>query len=191
MSLREQLAFARARLRRRDGHKPGWRDVTDLRTEYYFATTARGYEQRARQYFMAYPNFYYFSACGRPCYLPLNPALRIGGPDWAVTEGWPCEFRTRHDRSSGPYCYSRNPGRKLGERVKVIGQLRGQPIRNDIGQVSDIWDVIWLPKSLATRNQHLLREAREGQCYYAYAPDMWLGNIGVRDWSGACDSFAP
>lgn len=95
-----------------------------------------------------------------------------------VTEGWPCEFYSQHDKSRGPHCYSASMSR--GDLVRVVGQVRGQSRRNEIGEVSDIWDVLLVPGDKVTRNADQLKEARPGW-YIAYAPDIWLGNTGWHD----------
>ncbi|MBP9827500.1 hypothetical protein KBC99_03415, partial [Candidatus Saccharibacteria bacterium] len=128
MKIRTRIAIICEHFRHREGHKPGFADVTPIRTERYLVLTDGGLIERERQYFLARPNFFYFRGCGRPCYLPLNPGPQIGGPDWAVTEGWPCEFVSKHDRSSGPYCYC-EVGQQQGDKLMVIGQIRGQYIR--------------------------------------------------------------
>jgi hypothetical protein len=160
---------ARQRLRRRHGHPPGRVDVSTV---------------EPGRSFLAVPNFYYFEACGRPCYLPLYsaPSHDTGKP---VTEGWPCEFYSRHNRSRGPHCYSQSQGE--GDGVLVMGQVRGQSRRNEIGQVSDIWDVILLPPRKATRNAEYLEH--RGDMFVAYAPDIWLGNTGWHgiEWRPAAD----
>jgi len=164
LNLKRELSFLRERLRRREGRKPSAEDVSI------------SYPGRP---FNATPNFYYFAQCGRPCYLPIYPGPRLGGRDWAVTEGWPCEFYSRHERTAGPHCYCET-GVKPGDWVQVVAQVRGQMITNEIGHRSDIWDVILLPREKATRNVGLLVPADQ-ESYYGLASDMWLGNTG---WHG-------
>lgn len=189
MSIKRELRIMREKLRRRDGHKPGSVDASEAIEEVVFYLRepifgGNGTVQQVRQpTFMARPNFYYFESCGRPCYLPLFPAPVRGGKDWAVTDGWPCEFRSRHNRSAGPHCYCDGPDQQ-GDWVQVIGQVRGQMTQNEIGQQSDIWNVVVLPVQHATRNVNYLQviPLDSGLTrYYAFAPDMWLGNTGWRN----------
>lgn len=159
-----RLKYLKQRCRRRSGHRPGLDDVTHMQ----YGTE-----------FFARPNFYYFEKCGRPCYLPLNPAPYIGGTDWAVTEGWPCEYYVPRNQSTGPYCIGKSSGR--GDWVRVIGQVRGQLITNEIGQSSDVWDVILITRQTAVRNNWRLQRFGYTDLWIAYAPDMWLGNTGRRN----------
>lgn len=184
-----KLRHLKQRFRLRGGHRPGRRDIRTDR-DYIgagFGTDIVG----PSTLFLARANFFYFEGCGRPCYLPLNPAPRIGNKDWAVTEGWPCEYYvpSSHKKpDDGPYCFDK--AGKDGDWVRVIGQVRGQPITNDIGQVSDVWDVIKISDARATRNRELAESHRfvsmvdpgfidEGPIFFiVYAPDIWLGNTG-------------
>ncbi len=130
--------------------------------------------------FLVQPNFYYFEGCGRPCWLPLNPAPKRGGPDWAVTDGWP----TEPDYADYKYIkrnYVLDDPDMVDNYVRVIGQVRSQMTVNEIGQKSDIWDVIAIPPEKATRNTHLIAETDADGNYIVYASDLWLGNTGWRD----------
>lgn len=161
------------RLKKRSGHKPGLNDVV-------IDGLIDGIRHTETIYVR--PNFYYFEGCGRPCYLPLNPAPRIGGKDWAVTEGWPCEYYipiSRKKPNDGPYCFSKTS--HDGDWVKVIGKVRGQLITNEIGQTSDVWYVLEVSYG-ATRNLDLAerRQLPNGSYWYVlYAPQMWLGNVDL------------
>ncbi len=189
MDFKRELRIMREKLRRRDGHKPGYVDASETFEEvvYYHREPIIGgnstIRQVAQEIFTARPNFYYLESCGRPCYLPLFPAPIRGGKDWAVTDGWPCEFRSRHDRSAGPHCYCEGPDQP-GHLVYVLGQVRGQMTQNEIGQQSDVWNVMMLPSQHATRNVDYLQviPLDSGTTYYyAFASDMWLGNTGWRN----------
>jgi hypothetical protein len=164
------------------GHLPGRQDVS---------TMAFGYR------FFAVPNFYYFQSCGRPCWLPLYqlPTEKSA----FVTDGWPCEYYGPN-HSSAPSCI-RPPSRRTpsemadravrdsGDRLLVLcqtarlstGRAAGA-IRNQVGQSSDIWDMVALPKSYISSDSpaigKLTQVSRMPGFYQAFAPDIWLGNTG-------------
>ncbi len=168
------LKHLKQRLRRRSGHKPGLDDVmVDGNTDGH----------RSTEEIYVRPNFYYFVGWGRPCYLPLNPAPRIGGKDWAITEGWPCEYYIPYSMmtpTDGPYCFDKT--NRDGDWIKVIGFVQGQEITNEIGQSSDIWYVIEVEAEKATRNVNLAetRQRPDGSMYYIlYGSKIWLGNYHV------------
>ncbi len=161
--LKRKLGRFYQRCRRRHGTRPGFFDISSMiRGEPFYAT----------------PNFYYFEGCGRPCYLPLNPAPKRGGKDWAVTDGWPLEL--------DPKRFARYPGGYISafhkldyaDRVLVIGEVTGENAVDEIGQESDLWYVIACPPNKVVRNAHLIQERDEkGNCI-VYANSLWLGNTG-------------
>jgi hypothetical protein len=163
------------------GHLPGRQDVS---------TTASGHR------FYAIPNFYYFQSCGRPCWLPL---YRLPTEQSAfVTDGWPCEYYGPN-YSSAPSC-TRPPSRRTasemadpavrssGDRLLVICQttrLTGSAaatIRNQVGQSSDIWDMVAVPKAYISSDSPAAGQMTQVSgmrgFYEAFAPDIWLGNTG-------------
>lgn len=169
--------YIRQRFLDRAGHKPGLLDVVE--------------PQRGSP-FWARPNLYYLQQCGRPCWLPIfaAPATIMPGwqnQDWAINTGWPCEHYRPHNKPAGPYCYSRTSHR--GDLLRVVGQVSGdlcEELTNEIGQRSDIWNIVLVPSVRVLRNHSLLihvpaGKENSGGYYYAFAPDIWLGNLGWRD----------
>lgn len=165
------------------GHLPGRQDVS---------TVAPG------QRFYAAPNFYDFQSCGRPCWLPLYQRPTEKSP--FVTDGWPCEYYEPDSTSSGSFCLKPPPGRGPNEmadpairnscdRILVICQVtiigKGQAaetIRNEIGQSSDIWDMVALPGSHISSDSVVAGRLSQipgmPGFYEAFGPDIWLGNTG-------------
>ncbi|HTU08901.1 MAG TPA: hypothetical protein VMG13_25360 [Trebonia sp.] len=166
------------------GHLPGRMDVPTM---------------TPGQRFYAVPNFYYDQSCGRPCWLPL---YEVPSEDSAfVTDGWPCEYYGPND-SPSPSCVTPPPGRARGvmadpaqkdsgDRLLVLCQTRkqgngqaAQDIRNQVGQDSDIWDMVAVPKAYISSDSPatgLPQVPGMPGFYEAYAPDMWLGNTGWHD----------
>jgi hypothetical protein len=159
------------------GHLPGRKDVS---------TMSPG------KRFYAIPNFYYDSSCGRPCWLPLyeSPSEQSA----FLTNGWPCEYYGPN-YSSEPSCVrpprQRTPGemadpsqRNSGDRVLIICQVRSQAtqdIRNQVGQSSNIWDMVAIPASYISPDSpagRLRRVPGMPGFYEGFAPNMWLGNTG-------------
>ncbi len=149
------------------------------------------------QRFYAVPNFYFFQSCGRPCWLPL---YQLPTEESAfVTNGWPCEYYGPNT-SSEPSCLQppsqrtpsemRDPAnRNSGDRVLVVCQVTqiskeqvADTIHNEVGQSSDIWDMVAVPKSYistdSTAAGHLHQVPGMPGFYEAYGPDIWLGNTG-------------
>lgn len=163
------------------GHLPGRQDVS---------TMSPGHR------FYAIPNFYELQSCGRPCWLPLYQSPTEHSA--FVTDGWPCEYYGPN-YSSEPSC-TRPPSRRKpsqmahpaqrnsGDRVLVVCQVRGratQTIGNEVGQSSNIWDMVAVPEShissdsaAAGRLKHV--PGMPG-FYEAFGPDIWLGNTGWHD----------
>ncbi len=138
--------------------------------------------------FYARPDFSAFPTCGRPCWLPLY-RQPVETPSGLVTQGWPCEYYSSRSVSSCAYPPHRpesevwDPNNKnSADRVLIICQVYGQPIKNDDAQVSAIWDLVALPKSEAVvssgSSASLLPVHGMPGFYESYAPDMWLGNTG-------------
>lgn len=150
-SLRTRVFAAWSRVRPHQGHKPGWSDV-------------RGHGLP----FEARPNFYYFEGCGRPCWLPIYPEPRIM-VGCSLTRNWPFELWKPP-----------NGSRVGGHYVKVIRQVRGEGVRNEILQYSDVWNLILIPKEhIDPRTRHLTDQDPEDDRYYlGFAADLWLGNTG-------------
>jgi hypothetical protein len=167
------------------GHLPGRQDVS---------TMASGHR------FFAVPNFYYFQACGRPCWLPLyqQPTEQSA----FVTDGWPCEYYGPN-YSSAPSC-TQPPSRRTagemadpavkdsGDRLLVICQTTRlnagsatPTIHNQVGQGSDIWDMVAVPKAYISSDSpaagRIAQVSGMPGFYQAYAPDIWLGNTGWHD----------
>lgn len=170
MSLRGMLEKFRTQFPpTRHGHEPGPVDVSTM---------------ESGEIFEARPNFYYFEACGRPCYLPLysQPSHAFGLP---VTEGWPCEYYDAHSKGRGPHCVERN--RPDGDWIQVVGQVRGQRLRSEHvlasgeHESSDIWDVVEVPVEKLRADAPALVESSAKYYALAYAPDIWLGNTGWHD----------
>lgn len=177
MYLKYIPGYIRQRLIKRSGHKPGELDVIE---------PLRGSP------FWARPNFFYLQQCGRPCWLPIfaAPCTTLAGwsnADWAINTGWPCEYYQPHDNNVGPHCYSCTT--RDGDRLNVVGQIKGglcETLTNEIGQRSDVWNVVLIPPRHVHRNHHLLLHTPigaddQGGYYMAFAPDIWLGNLGWRD----------
>lgn len=147
------------------GHEPGRDDVSTMESGHYFYAT---------------PNFRYH-AMGRPCWLPINPGPKLGDGTgtWPVTKNWPCEFYGPHIPIFGFAGLSWR--HRPGDRLKVIGQVRGPVVKNDIGQTSDIWNVVLIPFGRVVRNQQLLTEFDDVGIPFGFAPDIWMGNTGWHD----------
>jgi len=163
------------------GHLPGRLDVSTM---------------TPRRRFYAVPNFYYFQSCGRPCWLPLYELPTEQSA--FVTDGWPCEYYGPN-HSSAPSCLRppagrtplemADPGlRTSGDRLWVLCQtthlatgVLAQTIRNQVGQSSDIWDMVALPSSHLSPDSPasgLAQVPGMRGFYEAFAPDIWLGNTG-------------
>jgi hypothetical protein len=164
------------------GHLPGRDDVSTMAPHHQF---------------YAVPNFYFFTSCGRPCWLPLyqQPTEQSA----FVTDGWPCEYYGPN-YSSEPSCTQPPTQRTVaemadpadkdsGDRLLVVCQLRqlgnGQPaptIRNQNGQSSNIWDMVAVPASYISRDAPVVGKLSPvpGMPGFdeAFAPDIWLGNTG-------------
>jgi hypothetical protein len=181
MDLRERLYLIRAKLKRRRGHKPGWSDIRpalqvvekDLGAHLVNprqSKLASDEELKAALPFWARPNFYYFEGCGRPCWLPVYPEPRIM-KGCSLTLNWPYESWQPPDGSP-----------IMGHFVEVLRQVRGERLRNEILQYSDIWNLIRIPQDrIDPRTRHLAKPAPDGDGYVGYAADLWLGNTG---WHG-------
>lgn len=167
------------------GHLPGRFDVSTM---------------TPRHPFYAIPNFYDFSSCGRPCWLPLyqEPTEQSA----FVTDGWPCEYYGPN-YSSEPSCVQPSTRRTAsemadpkvkssGDKILVVCQLRqlgnGQPapsIRNQIGQSSNIWDMVAVPVAFISQDSpavsQLIPVPHMPGFDEAFAPDIWLGNTGWHD----------
>jgi hypothetical protein len=163
------------------GHLPGRLDVSTMEPGHRF---------------YAIPNFYYDQSCGRPCWLPLYELPTEQSA--FVTYGWPCEYYGPND-SSDPSC-TRPPARRKtsemadpanrnsGDWLLVLCQTtnisKGNPaqtIKNQVGQSSNIWDMVALPKSYVSSDsaaEHLAQVPGMPGFYEVFAPDMWLGNTG-------------
>jgi hypothetical protein len=168
------------------GHPPGHQDVSTM---------------KQGQRFYAVPNFYYFHSCGRPCWIPLFQ-LPTQQSEY-VTQEWPCEYYDPTSAASGGTCLQPPSGRKSsemanaamkdsGDRVLVVCQVTkispgkpSQTVRNEVGQSSDIWDMVAVPISQASRNNAaaapLTPVPGMSGFYEAYGPDIWLGNTGWHD----------
>lgn len=135
------------------------------------------------QPFKARPNFYWFQACGRPCWLPIyaQPAI----PEekgHALTEGWPCEAYFDHDRSSGEACFDAKRSledRRDGDWLEVVGQVWGQELRNEKGEVSTIWNVVRIPAGKLRNGGHANVLRDNDGTVLGYASDLWMGNSGL------------
>jgi hypothetical protein len=148
------------------------------------------------QRFYAVPNFYFDQSCGRPCWLPLYEATTENSA--FVTNEWPCEYYGPN-HSASPSCITPPPGRARslmadpatkdsGDRLLVLCQTRtqgigsaAQDIYNQVGQDSDIWDQVAVPKAYISSDSPALGLSPVPGMpgfYKAYAPDMWLGNTG-------------
>lgn len=98
----------------------------------------------------------------------------------AVNEHWPCEAYWDHDRTAGSACYSVDP--HDGDWVEVVGQARGQVLRDEAGNRSEVWNQVVLPRAfLVLGAESMLAIAPDGVNYLAYMADLWLGNTGWRD----------
>jgi hypothetical protein len=93
--------------------------------------------------FWAVPNFRFFEGCGRPCWQPLyaQPVITKGE---AVTDGWPCEYYDRASADKGPYCTERDDPN--GDRLLVIGQVRGERLQDDRLVISNLWYQVVVPR---------------------------------------------
>lgn len=147
------------------GHEPGAVDVSTM---------------NPGQPFTATPNFRYF-AKGRPCWLPINPEPKLGDGTgtWPVTKNWPCEFYSLHLPLYGLAGLSWQY--RSGDKLKVVGQVRGPVITNDIGVTSNIWDVVLIPYGRVVRNAENLADFDDDGIPLGFVPDMWLGNTGWHD----------
>lgn len=147
------------------GHEPGVGDVSTM---------------ESGQPFKAVPNFRHF-AKGRPCWLPINPGPKLGDGTgtWPVTKNWPCEFYSLHLPLYGLAALSWR--RRPGDRLQVIGQVHGPIVTNDIGEQSDIWDVVLIPPGQVVRNVENLTEFDSNGTPLGFASDIWLGNTGWHD----------
>lgn len=175
MKLYQQWCRLRTRLKlgRRHGFPPGLQNVS---------TSQPGESFRAR------PNFYWYRAIGWPSYMPVypQPALVRGT---AITEGWPCEFRSTRWRArwAGPYCVDCDD--PAGDWVLVVGQVHGELVRNEhkladgTHESSDIWNRIKVPieKLRPGIDPATLRIDATGMFVYGYVPDLWFGNTGWHD----------
>lgn len=147
-----------------ESHHPGALDVSHM---------------RQGELFLARPNFHFFEACGRPCWLPAYPKPKMVR-GMAVTEHWPCEAYRNHDRSAGPACFSVDP--HDGDWVQVVGQARGEMLRDEAGNRSDVWDLVVIPPEfLRLGAESMLQTSPDGYGFLAYMADLWLGNTGWRD----------
>jgi len=154
----------------RHGHPPGASDVSTL---------------DPGESFKARPNFYYYRSIGWPSYMPVYqlPELDRGA---AITEGWPCEFRStkRRARWAGPHCI--NCDDPAGDWVLVVNQVHGESVRNERRlssgrhESSDIWNRIKVPidKLKPGVTLDLLEIDSTGGFVYGYVPDLWFGNTG-------------
>lgn len=167
---RHTVGLAWLRLRPRWGHDPGPRDVSTM---------------ISGKTFVAKPNFKYFRQNARPCYLPIyyrpqNPSKKELGQ--AITYGWPCEAYRWHNQKSGPACWSQSKRPSDGDWVQVIGQVRGERIRDERLIYSDIWNIVLVPVGRATEWAEIhgcQMVNRDGRDYYiGYAADIWMGNTG-------------
>lgn len=75
------------------------------------------------------------------------------------------------------YPYERFPGNK-GDKVHVVCQVKGETIRNESNQASNIWDKVIIPKAKVLQNASGLTATQDSRGYFAYASDLWLGNTG-------------
>jgi hypothetical protein len=164
------------------GHLPGRQDVS---------TMAPG------KHFSARPNFEEDQSCGRPCWLPVYKSPNEDSS--FVTNNWPCEYYGPNS-SSSPSCITPPPGRMpdqmwnpavadSGDRVLVLCQTTrledgqaAQDIHNQIGQDSNIWDMVAVPKAQISPDSpawgQLTRVPHMAGFYEAFAPDIWLGDTG-------------
>jgi hypothetical protein len=136
------------------------------------------------QHFRARPNFYYFESLpgGRPGWLPLfhRPQRNDDiGRGHAATDNFPYEDYSWLGYDRLVHRWDASP--IDGNWVTVIGQVFGQPTRNEILDTSDLWDVVLLDPEDATDEGRKLcqrRIIRGRENLIAYAPDIWLGNTG-------------
>lgn len=164
------------------GHPPGRQDVSTISPGNRFYAVA---------------NFFYFSACERPCWLPLyqEPTENSTG----VTHGWPCEYY-KSDLVATHFCRKPPIGRKPSEMANAVNKYSGdrllvicqtthisnrqaaQPIHNEAGQNSKIWDLVAVPARYISLNgvigSRLHQVPGMKGFYEAYGSDVWLGNTG-------------
>jgi hypothetical protein len=152
-------------LPQRWSHPPGESDVSTL---------------EPGKAFLARANFDRMRKCGRPCWLPVYAEPRnIKGQ--AATLGWPCEAYRRHLRYRGRHCFTWGQP-KDGDWFLVIGQVRGQQLRDQRGFSSDIWNVVVIPRAYVKPEAiSQLRQSPDGTGYLAYVCDLWTGNTGWHD----------
>lgn len=161
-------------------HLPGLQDVSTM---------------TPGQRFYATPNFDEDTQCGRPCWLPLYDSPSENSDP--VTNGWPCEYYGP-STSQPASCVTPSAGRVAkemadttikdsGDRLLVVCQTRqlgdgqsAQDIHNQVGQDSDIWDMVAVPKEFISSDSPAwgrLNQVPKMPGYYeAFAPDIWLGN---------------
>jgi hypothetical protein len=113
--------------------------------------------------FLARPDFKMMESCGqRPCWLKL-----YASPDQAsavVTDNWP---------------YENGFGHQYGDYLQVVCQTRGTTVTDEGGSASNIWNrVIARADKVPVAAQALLQPAQGAPGFYAYAPDLLLGNSG-------------
>ena len=162
------------RHRSRWGDEPGWDDVS---------TKQMGIPFQAR------PKYKYYKQRKRPCYMPVyhRPQLPTKEEEGqAITEGWPCEGYRWHNQRAGPHCWAPKGFVQDGDWIQVIRQVRGQVIRNERLEESDVWDVVLVPLEYARVEWAKKHDCRfvhwRGDDYYlGFTPDIWMGNTGWRD----------
>lgn len=77
--------------------------------------------------------------------------------------------------------------RNSGDRVLVVCQVRvntTQAIHNEVGQASNIWDMVAVPRADISSDSaagRLKQVAGMPGFYEAFGPDIWLGNTGWHD----------
>lgn len=136
----------------RRGHRPGWSDIGPVNSD-----------PKGPPWFLAKPNFNYYEACGRPCWLPAYPAPRIA-PGWSLTDGWPMEDWPSHEEH---------------DFVAVVGQVHGEMLRSEhvlpdgSFEQSDIWNMVAIPTDRLVDPDTTAIGYKIG-----YMADLWLGNTG-------------
>jgi hypothetical protein len=121
------------------------------------------YPLTPREPFLARPDFKLMEGCGqRPCWLKL-----YASPDEAsavVNDNWP---------------YENGFGHQYGDYLQVVCQTRGTTVMDENGSTSNIWNrVIARADKVPAAAQPLLQPAQGSPGFYAYAPDLLLGNSG-------------